>query len=82
MLVQVRDRFGWEGVTSPSAGTLLGFFELGREAGRVGHTLNPLVVGSIPTRPTKFFKHLASSSGGALCFLGSPQVGIAQGRSA
>ena len=34
----------------------------------------PLVVGSIPTRPTKNFKGLASA--GPLVFSGSPQVGI------
>jgi hypothetical protein len=39
-----------------------------------------LVVGSIPTRPTNRFKHLASPSGGAFCFPGSPSdFGIASG---
>ena len=35
-------------------------------------TLNPLVVGSNPTRPTTPFKHLASAPAGAICFVPLP----------
>jgi hypothetical protein len=53
-----------------------GEFETGLVVGasQAGHrviwALDPLVVGSIPTRPTNRFKHLASPSGGTFCFVG------------
>ena len=40
----------------------LRFFSLRAAGARVSWTLNPLVVGSIPTRPTNTFKGLASKS--------------------
>ena len=70
MVIRVRDRFGSKGALRLRAGRALRFFDLRAPKTEVGHTLNPLGVGSIPTRPTNSFKHLASPSGGALCFVG------------
>ena len=74
---RVRYGFGRGGSATSPAGNPLPLFALAAPIGRVTWTLNPLVVGSIPTRPTNRCRHLASPSGGAFCLVGSPQVGLA-----
>ena len=57
---EVRHRFGREAAVRVPAKPPLRFFGLRPASARVPLTLNPLVVGSIPTRPTKSNERLAS----------------------